>query len=1071
MAGRATFIRKAFKEMKIIAYRAARYIYRKLKNECGIDALNLKLPFSGRTLKGLIYPGIRLNTVRESATRPPIYKIPKRKPGQYILFVRTIGNDIQGLHDENQSLGNLEYILKNEGELPGVDKLFIINRVVSRHKLEKIVRLLRYYKMPYLELAFEADRFKEIPLVEQPTPGEGENCIRALPDLRELVHKVAIRSHRSAYLLNNLGAKNFALNCGAKNGYKWVLPWDGNCILSNEEFLKIKKAIDSAGKKAKYFLASMERCPQEPSMLRPSPADNVASGRQLILRASSKNSIDLSQFFSGGRKPQGLSSEMPSGLRDAWIYEQACGASDFLNDRGMSDSPENGAALVSLGEAIAKCSPAGLGMDSRPSSIIDFIDEIYDYSTRKLAGKSQVDYLYYRQVKADQSKCPENCVELSAVFDKVYLVSLEHDLEKRIKVGFQLRSLGIDYDWYPAVNGYEGRPLQDFQEYMKRPLGKMAHFSDCSDYEKRRGSKMIESPGALGYIYTYISIMNDAKSRGFKNILIVEDDIILCYDFKQRFHRFITSVSDDWRILLLGASQYDWGGVDVSESLKRGFYRPELHKTKGSFAIGVNESIFDELIENLSYLDAPFDNFPIGYLYEKYQSSCFVAYPYLVMPDVGDSAIRGARSQYTHSNRVGWWVSDFKYPAQKPCVGVVLKSSDNLRLLDFKADPGLPYLVNFYFVNENGISPLHNRAMLPSEYHVENVNDQLYASTSLTLDVLFEAEKETPLSEKDIHDAVLDTLSGGSTSGPLKEVNLSVEERVAGRVSVVIPTYKRSEHLQRAVESVLEQDYHDTELIVVDDNGVDSSFSRETSQVIKDCGKRYPKRRIRMVQHVKNANGAAARNSGIFASTGEYICFLDDDDIYLPGRISKSVQELIGSSESIGAVYCGFLGWNSPRLDLGRFKDGDLTREIFMLDYFRHYLHTNTATYKASAILAVNGFDESYRRHQDLEFNLRFFEQFQIGVVREALVRLAPEKSAVDNKLYGADMLNLKRKFLTDFEYLIAKFSEEEQRRIYDVHCREVSRYTGELASNMDIYEFISGGNVSDNVRLSLAAD
>ncbi|WP_334078981.1 glycosyltransferase [Microbulbifer sp. M83] len=1069
MAGRATFIRKAFKEMKIIAYRAARYVYRKLKNEFGIDALNLKLPFSGRTLKELIYPSTRRNTVRESATRPPIYKIPKRKPGQYILLVRTIGNDIPGLHDENQTLSNLEYILKNEGELPGVDKLFIINRVVSRLKLQKIVELLRRYKMPYLELAFEADRFKEIPLVEQPTPGEGENCISEHSGLRELVHKVAIRARRSAYLLNNLGAKNFALNCGVKNGYKWVLPWDSNCTLSNEEFLQIKEAIDSAGKKTRYFLTSMDRCPKEPSMLRPSPTNKVAEDGQLLLRASSKSTIDFSQLFSGMPKPQGLFSGITAGLYDAWTYEQAWEASDLLYEHGTSDSAENDPAIGSV--ITAECPRGGLEVSFKSNSIINFIDEVYDYSTRKLAGKSQVDYLYYRQVKADQSKSPGNCIELSSVFNKIYLVSLEHDLEKRFKVGFQLRSLGIDYEWYPAVNGYEGQPLQDYQEYMKRPLGKMAHFSDCSDYEKMRGSKMIESPGALGYIYTYISIMKDAKSRGFKNILIVEDDIILCHDFKHRFHRFISSVSDDWKILLLGASQYHWDGVDIAESLKRGFYRPELHKTKGSFAIGLNESVFDELIENLSYLDAPFDNFPIGYLYEKYQSSCFVAYPYLVMPDVGDSAIRGARSQYTHSNRVGWWVSDFKYPAQKPCVGIVLKSSDNVRLLDFKADPGFPYLVNFYFVNENGISPLHNKMALPSEYYIENIDEDLYTSASLTLGLLLEANERAPLNEEDIHDAIMDWLSGRPIVGPFREIQRTTERRVTGRVSVVIPTYKRSEHLQRAMESVLEQDYDDIELIVVDDNGVDSSFSSETRQVVKDCSKRYPSRRIRLIQHVRNANGAAARNSGILASSGEYICFLDDDDIYLPGRISKSVQELNGSGESTGAVYCGFLGWNSPRLDLGRFKDGDLTKEIFMLDYFKHYLHTNTATYKASAILAVNGFDESYRRHQDLEFNLRFFEHFQVGVVKEALVRLAPEKSTVDNKLYGADMLNLKRKFLTDFEYLISKFSLEEQHEIYEVHCQEVSRYTAELAGNMDIYQFIRGGDVDGIKHEKVAAE
>ncbi|WP_438883286.1 hypothetical protein, partial [Bacillus cereus group sp. Bce013] len=88
------------------------------------------------------------------------------------------------------------------------------------------------------------------------------------------------------------------------------------------------------------------------------------------------------------------------------------------------------------------------------------------------------------------------------------------------------------------------------------------------------------------------------------------------------------------------------------------------------------------------------------------------------------------------------------------------------------------------------------------------------------------------------------------------------------------------------------------------------------------------------------------------------------------------VAKLIVTPDDVGAVYCGFLGWNSSENDLHRYKEGDLTLDILMLDYKNHYLHTNTATYKRHVVLSINGFDESYHRHQDLEFNLRFFESY-----------------------------------------------------------------------------------------------
>lgn len=1051
MPGKEPIIRKAFKEMEILAYRAARYFYRKLKYGFGTDILNVRVPFSNRSIKAIIYPHFREWRIKKSATHSKVPKIPKHDPNEYILFARILGNDVPGISEEEYNLNNLEYILQNEPDFPGVRKLFVINRVVSRLKRKKMVDLLERYNTPYLELAFEAEEFGVIPLCEKVGVGEGVSELGDPSQNLRLDHQLVTRASRSAYLLNNCGARNFALKCGKHSGYEWVLPWDADCFLSAEGFLRVKEGVDHADKRTEHLLVPTPRSEKFSVMPLPCGSMEITSEAQIIVRSSAKSIVDPSEIFKGINRSQGLSSQGGSGLWDAWLYEyewemeSSCRESSSQSELG--GQPDFSSDLGQCGEFSR----------SKSSAILNFIDDVYDYSKKAAAAKSEIDYLYYRQVKKDRARCPERTLEVNSVFDKVYLVSLAHDLEKRLKVGFQLRALGIDFEWYPAVNGYEGEPLEGYLKYTKRPLGKMSHFVECGDYERMRGSKMIESPGAVGYIHTYISIMQDAKARGFKNILVLEDDIILCHDFKLRFARFMESVDAGWKILHLGASQYVWEGIEIEKVLGDGHYQPELHKTKGSFAIALNESIFDELIDNLSHLDAPFDNFPIGYLYESYRGSCFVAYPYLVMPDVGDSAIREGRSQYLHSNRVGWWVPDFKYPAQKPRVGIVLKSVMSLDSLQRGANRGALYDLNYYFVNENGISPLHSGELLPRDYFVEDIDKQLYASSSLSVDLLLEADPQVTVTGEAIDKAVFEAFAGQPVSGFFTNIACYRNDRVVGRVSVIIPTYKRSEHLQRAVTSVLDQDYEDLEVIVVDDNGADSSFSREAIQIVERCCHRYPHRQLRLIQHVRNANGAAARNSGILASSGEYICFLDDDDIYLPGRISKSVQALDGTNETIGAVYCGFLGWNSPRLNLERFKDGDLTREIFMLDYFKHYLHTNTATYKADAIMAINGFDESYRRHQDLEFNLRFFEGYQVSVVKEALVRLAPEKSAVDNKLYGNDMLVLKRKFFSDFDYLLSEFSDQERFAIYDVHCAEVARYAKGEQQVEQIYDFICG--------------
>ena len=99
-------------------------------------------------------------------------------------------------------------------------------------------------------------------------------------------------------------------------------------------------------------------------------------------------------------------------------------------------------------------------------------------------------------------------------------------------------------------------------------------------------------------------------------------------------------------------------------------------------------------------------------------------------------------------------------------------------------------------------------------------------------------------------------------------------------VSVVIPTYNRSEDLKRALDSVLSQTYKNFEVIVVDNNSTDGTDTMLES--LND-------QRIRLLKINNNGIIAASRNLGINASSGEWIAFLDSDDWWLPNKIEKSV--------------------------------------------------------------------------------------------------------------------------------------------------------------------------------------
>lgn len=100
------------------------------------------------------------------------------------------------------------------------------------------------------------------------------------------------------------------------------------------------------------------------------------------------------------------------------------------------------------------------------------------------------------------------------------------------------------------------------------------------------------------------------------------------------------------------------------------------------------------------------------------------------------------------------------------------------------------------------------------------------------------------------------------------------------KFSVVIPVFNRSKPLERAILSVLNQSYKNFEILVVDD-GSSQEWANEISNVVSG----FSDKRIELILHPHNINGAAARNTGIIKASGDYICFLDSDDTWLSPKL------------------------------------------------------------------------------------------------------------------------------------------------------------------------------------------
>lgn len=229
-------------------------------------------------------------------------------------------------------------------------------------------------------------------------------------------------------------------------------------------------------------------------------------------------------------------------------------------------------------------------------------------------------------------------------------------------------------------------------------------------------------------------------------------------------------------------------------------------------------------------------------------------------------------------------------------------------------------------------------------------------------------------------------------------------------VSIVIPTYKNRGGLTVSVDSALKQTYSNIEIIVVDDNNPESSERASTSKLMEQYS---DSSQVHYICHEVNKNGAAARNTGIKASKGEYIAFLDDDDEFLPDKITKQMDFLNAHLE-YDAVY-NFSYVNDKKETITPYT-GDASIPLLMC---RTKMFTPALMFRKDALEHIGGFNESFRRHQDYEILLKFFNNgYKIGCLEEYLTSV---HSLGGNKPSPMAMMEVKKRYLETFSLLIDK--------------------------------------------------
>jgi len=209
-------------------------------------------------------------------------------------------------------------------------------------------------------------------------------------------------------------------------------------------------------------------------------------------------------------------------------------------------------------------------------------------------------------------------------------------------------------------------------------------------------------------------------------------------------------------------------------------------------------------------------------------------------------------------------------------------------------------------------------------------------------------------------------------------------------VSVIIPTYNGGEHILDAIESVLRQTYAPLEIIVVDD-GSQEDILRVLSPVSQ---------KITYIRQ-DNAGPSAARNRGIRAARGEFIAFIDDDDIWHPEKIEAQMR-MMKQYPDCGMVYSYpvFMDENGSPLPT---RVPYCPSGYIYYDFVRcnHISTTSTVLVRSSVIKHVGFFDESIGVCEDYDLWLRIAKLYNIYNCEEARVYYRISRTGIHTHNYN----------------------------------------------------------------------
>lgn len=224
------------------------------------------------------------------------------------------------------------------------------------------------------------------------------------------------------------------------------------------------------------------------------------------------------------------------------------------------------------------------------------------------------------------------------------------------------------------------------------------------------------------------------------------------------------------------------------------------------------------------------------------------------------------------------------------------------------------------------------------------------------------------------------------------------------RVSVIMPAFNAGKTIVSAIESVIAQTHTDWELLIVNDGSTDDTLKRVAQ---------FNDQRIKILSQA-NQGVASARNTGLDLATGEFIAFLDSDDLWLPSKLEKQINIFASSGSDVGLVYTKYRGFTTDSLVTHRlgFDGVGLLNNSYYSLLVMDFIPTLTVMIRALVLRQVGRFREDLRGVEDWDFWIRIKKTYEIKKINEelALYRISPDSlsgNKISHSLEELKILNI----------------------------------------------------------------